>query len=249
MRLPDSEHLPYNACMNPCSTLYQLQKFDSELKLVEQRLTAIQKAISTDRRVQTAQQDLQTAAQELFKMELALRTAEENVKEVRIKIQTSEAKLYSGRISNPKELQDIQMEVAANKKRLSALEDDQLTAMFALEKAEETHQLRETNLTQTKADTMSDQASLRGEHSQLMKTRERLLSERQVITGSLEQAHLEIYDHLIKTKYGLAVTPIEDDTCVACGSTLRSDILQAARSPKEKEITFCPSCKRILYAG
>jgi len=235
------------AYMNPASSLYQLQILDTEIKRVETRLTAIQREINGDRRVQSAQEELQQAVQNLRKAQQNLRSIEEKVKEVRDKIQTSDAKLYSGRITNPKELQDLQMDVASNKKRLAAFEDEQLTAMILLEETETTHKLADQGIIQSKADALSDQATLRGEYSQLMKSRERLLSEREVIVGSISPELIRMYDQLIKNKSGSAVTPVEDDACVACGTALQSSTLQAARSPKE--ITFCPFCKRILFAG
>ena len=72
----------------------------------------------------------------VLKAQQALRTIEEQGKEMRIKLETGNAKLYGGRITNPKELQDIQLDVAASKKRLATLEDKQLAAMIALEEAE-----------------------------------------------------------------------------------------------------------------
>jgi predicted nucleic acid-binding Zn-ribbon protein len=139
------------------------------------------------------------------------------------------------------------MDVASNKKRLAAFEDEQFTAMIAVETAEKQQKSAEDHLKQTRADTLADQSSLRGEYSRLTKKRERLLSEREVIMGSIEPDHIEMYNDLIKSKSGIAVTAIDEDTCAACGSSLRSATLQAARSPKE--ITVCPFCKRILYAG
>lgn len=233
--------------MNPASSLYQLQILDTEIKRLETRLSAIQREINGDRRVQSAQDELQQAVQTMRKAQQSLRTIEEQVKEVRIKIQSSDSNLYSGRITNPKELQDLQMEIASNKKRLSTFEDEQLTAMIHLEEAEAAHQQAERDLSQSKADALSDQAALRGEYTRLMKSRERLLSERNVIIGSISNEFVILYDNLIKTKSGLAVTPVEDDACVACGTALQSSTLQAARSPKE--ITFCPFCKRVLFAG
>jgi predicted nucleic acid-binding Zn-ribbon protein len=245
--LPDYAQLPYNRSMNPASSLYQLQQTDTKLKSIDQRIAEIRKTISGDKRVLAAQQAIKKTVQQTLKAQQALRTIEEKAKEVRDKLETSNAKLYGGRITNPKELQDIQLDVAASKKRLAALEDKQLTAMIGLEEAETAQSAAENLLQQTEAQTLTDHASLNGELSQLTKTRDRLLSERDAISGSIEPSHLDIYDQLIKTKFGTAVIPLEDDTCTACGATIRSATLQAARSPKE--ITFCPTCKRIIFAG
>ena len=233
--------------MNPASSLFQLQQKDTKIKAAEDHIAAIKKTISGDKRILAAQQAIKKAAQQVLKAQQALRTIEEKAKAVRAKLDTSNAKLYGGRITNPKELQDIQLDVASSKKRLSVFEDEQLTAMIALEEAEATQAAAEQKLEQTEAQTLTDHASLNGELTQLTKTRDRLLSERNAIIGPIDPAHIVIYDKLIKTKYGTAVVPLEDDTCTACGATIRLATLQAARSPKE--ITFCPTCKRIIFAG
>lgn len=233
--------------MNPASSLYQLQQTDTKIKKADQRIAEIQKTINGDKRVLAAKQAVKQAAESSLKARQALRTAEEKTKAVRIKLETSNAKLYSGRITNPKELQDIQQNIASSKKRLAALEDNQLTAMIGLEEAQATHENAEHTLKQVEAQTLTEHASLNGELTQLNKNRKRLLSERSAILGPIAPAHVEIYTKLLKTKYGTAVSHIEDNMCAACGATIRSATLQAAKSPKE--ITFCPSCKRILFAG
>lgn len=233
--------------MNPASSLYQLQKIDSVIHKAKKRIAAIQQEINGDRRVQRAQQAEKAAVQTLMKTQQHLRGTEEKVKEMRIKIETSNGKLYGGRITNPKELQDIQLEIASCKKRMAQLEEEQLSAMIQLEEAESQKHLAEKNLQLATSDLLSEQAVLRGEHNKLTKTLQRLLSERDVIVGSIAQDYIDIYDELLKSKHGTAVAIVEDNACAACGSTLQSATLQAAKSPKE--ITFCPFCKRILYAG
>ena len=91
------------------------------------------------------------AAQQVLKAQQALRTIEEKAKAVRVKLETSNAKLYGGRITNPKELQDIQLDVASSKRRLSAFEDEQLTAMIALEEAEAAQAAAEQSLEQNRS--------------------------------------------------------------------------------------------------
>ncbi len=233
--------------MNPASSLYQLQQTDTQINAADQRIAEIKKTISGDKRILAAKQSIKRTSQQVLKAQQALRTIEEKAKEIRVKLETSNAKLYGGRITNPKELQDIQLDVAASKKRLTDLEDKQLTAMFELEEAEAAQSAAEKKLQQTEAQTLTDHASLNGELTQLNKTRDRLLSERNAIAGSIDAVHIAVYDNLITEKYGTAVVPLEDDTCTACGATIRSSTLQAARSPKE--ITFCPTCKRIIFAG
>ncbi len=90
-------------------------------------------------------------------------------------------------------------------------------------------------------------ASLRGEKSQLQKDIERLQAERAPIASQIHPEPMQIYDRLRRQKKGLAVAGIVDSCCTGCGSTLTQAEWQAARSPQQ--ITYCPFCGRLLYAG
>jgi predicted nucleic acid-binding Zn-ribbon protein len=56
-----------------------------------------------------------------------------------------------------------------------------------------------------------------------------------------------MYEQLRKLKRGVAVATVADNSCAACGSTLSSAQLHAAKSPNQ--LTRCESCGRILYGG
>jgi uncharacterized protein len=75
----------------------------------------------------------------------------------------------------------------------------------------------------------------------------RLGEERSAAVESIAPKELELYEKLRMEKRGVAVAMIEDKCCSACGSTLSSGQIQAARAPNS--ITPCPSCGRILYGG
>ena len=69
--------------------------------------------------VETAQTEWQAA-------KTSLRVAEAEAEAQKIKIEHTEASLYGGSVHNPKELQDLQRDVASLKKHLTTLEERQL---------------------------------------------------------------------------------------------------------------------------
>ena len=122
--------------MSQLSTLYRLQQIDSQLDQANNRLQEIQVALNEDAALKQAQQNHAAAEARLNDERQKLRRAEENVQEQKIKIELNESTLYGGKVHNPKELQDLQKEVAALKKYLGVLEDRQLEAMLVVEEAE-----------------------------------------------------------------------------------------------------------------
>jgi uncharacterized protein len=98
--------------MSQVPHLYQLQKMDTELEQISQRLNEISKIIQNDQTLQLAEKTLSQSRASLHRAHIELRSSEERVSEQRIKIETSESNLYGGKIKNPKELQDLQLEIA-----------------------------------------------------------------------------------------------------------------------------------------
>jgi|WetSurMetagenome_2_1015567.scaffolds.fasta_scaffold235828_1 uncharacterized protein len=233
--------------MNQSSQLYKLQKIDTELDQTTARLAELQQLLDANEILQQAEKKAELARSNLVKARRTLQECEEAVTAVRIKINTSESSLYGGKIRNPKELQDLQTEISALKRRLATLEDEQLEAMVSVEDAEKAQQHEIEELTRAKGIYSSQQASLLGEKSQLLKTEEKLKSFRGAALPSILPENLDLYERLRKQKRGVAVSGMDESTCTACGSSIRPAERQAARAPQS--MAFCSSCGRILYAG
>ncbi len=132
--------------MNQAFHLYRLQQVDIQIDQLEASLAEINRMLSGDEAIRQATQSVEKTEKALHQREQSLKETEFAVHEQQIKIGQSEASLYSGRIHNPKELQDIQKEIASLKKHLAVLEDQQLEAMLALEEAEAADKMARSTL-------------------------------------------------------------------------------------------------------
>jgi predicted nucleic acid-binding Zn-ribbon protein len=226
--------------------LYRLQGIDTQLDKARQRLQEIEKLLAEDEAIQQAKARLETAEADLSMKQKALRHAEDEVQAQRIKIEQTESTLYSGRVHNPKELQDMQNEAAALKRFRSVLEDRQLEAMIAAEEAGTAHQLSVSALEAAVAQSALKNQSLTEEQGSLQHEASRLETERQAAAGSILQDDLSLYGKLPQQRRAIAVARLSGSSCSACGSTLNSALLSAARSPNN--LTRCAGCGRILYA-
>ncbi|NLG73764.1 MAG: hypothetical protein GX495_17210 [Chloroflexi bacterium] len=233
--------------MSQVFKLYRLQQTDSQIDRARQRLKEIAIALAADEAVKQARATFATAEQELSAAQKALRRAEENLRDQNLKIEQSEATLYGGRVRNPKELQDLQNEVAALKRYRSVLEDRQLEEMIALEEAEARHLAAREELERVEADFAERNKALTSEQKNLENELARLNGERQATQASIPAEDLQLYEQLRRQRSGVAVARITDRACSACGTTLSASLLHAARSPSQ--ITRCDGCGRILYSG
>lgn len=227
--------------------LFRLQQLDSQIDSANARLNEIKAALSDDYELKQAEEHARQAAENLEAARKALNRAEWEVKSQRLKIEQNESTLYSGKVRNPKELQDLQMEVAALKRYLEKLEERQLEQMIAQEEAETQHEAASIELEKVRARSKLLNQNLLKEQESLLAEVARLQSERQATAASIPQDDLTLYNQLRQQRRGIAVARVVDTNCSACGSTLSSALLHAARSPNQ--LTRCDTCGRILYVA
>ena len=227
--------------------LFRLQQLDSQLDRARARLTEIETTLSQDEQLRQAQVEADQAAADLALARKALRQAEDNVVQQRIKIEQADAALYGGKVRNPKELQDLQNDTAALKRYRSVLEDRQLEAMMAEEDAVANSSAAIARLERVRSDTAERNALLLSEKTRLLQEINHTEEERQAASASIEASDLALYEKLRTQRRGIAVSKITNKACSACGSTINAALLDAARSPNQ--LSRCDVCGRILYLG
>lgn len=233
--------------MSAALGLYRLQQVDSQMDQAQLRLKVIRQTLENDAELRAATDKLGTAEEAFKKAESLLKQSEQDVEKQRLKIQQAEASLYGGLVHNPKELQDLQKDVASLKRHLETLEERELEAMLTAETAEKELQSANTSLETVKSKLGTQFQDLTQESKVLNKELEKLSSERNAVMRDLAGPTVNIYDQLRKQRRGVAVATISDGSCAACGTTLTASQQQSARSTSQ--LFYCPSCGRVLYAN
>jgi predicted nucleic acid-binding Zn-ribbon protein len=233
--------------MSASLSLYRLQQVDRQIDQAQTRLAAIRKILENDAELRGALSHLDAAKSEYQTAERELKQSEMNVQTQQIKIQQTDASLYGGNVHNPKELLDLQNDVAALKRHLSTLEERELEAMQRAETNETALKQATIDLELIQAKRGNEHRKLIDEQAGLSKDLERLSSERQATVSAMKSQILEMYENLRQQKRGVAVAEVSDNSCMACGTTLTTALQQNARSVVN--LVHCPSCGRILYAG
>jgi predicted nucleic acid-binding Zn-ribbon protein len=233
--------------MSAALGLYRLQQVDSQMDQAQMRLRAIRQILENDKELRAASDQLAAAAVKLKNAEGQLEQCELDVEKQRIKLQQTDASLYGGHVHNPKELQDLQKDVASLKRHLETLEERQLGAMDVAETAEKEMQKASAILESIKSSRGAQFRELTIENEAINKDLEKLSAERNAVMNDLASQAVTIYDQLRKQRRGLAVTIITDGSCAACGTTLTQSLQQNARSASQ--LYYCPTCGRILFAN
>ena len=227
--------------------LFQLQKIDLRFDQVTARSKKVADQISDNQKLSEAESAVTKIKIFLHQKNTELKQAEDSAQAKRIKIEQSESALYKGTNKSPKELHDLQLEVAALKRSLSAIEENQLNIMAEIEVITDQLQVAEQQYNTVFSDCESTNKVLFVELDGFKKELEILQAERVVALGQTSSDQIAIYEKLRLSKNHIAVTGVEDQCCSTCGSELTASDIQKART--STAISFCLSCGRILYAG
>lgn len=227
--------------------LFRLQQVDRQIDRARTQLETIRKTLENDAELKAALQGVQIAQTANHHAGHETKMAEAEVNVQKIKIEQAESSLYGGNVKNPKELQDLQKDIASLKKYLGTLEDRQLESMMKAETADNQLQNAKNELEKIQARLGSEHGKLIEEQSSLFKQLEKLTEEREAAIAPIDSSLLQIYEGLRQQKRGVAVIEVIDNACTACGTTVNASVQQNARS--QKQLVNCPSCGRIIFVN
>lgn len=233
--------------MSRISSLYRLQDIDTTLEVSRARIREIEDILENDTAVREAKQSLEKAEGVLAEARTARNQAEHAVENQREKIAQTEHKLYSGSVSNPKELEELQMESESLKRYLGTLEDRLLEAMLNYEDLEGKHDRRQGEYELVTAQRGMENKNLQQELEELSATIAKLTGEREAAQANVDENDLRRYEKARQKTGGSVVVLIQDASCTACGLAVPRSVLQSIS--QGSELVTCDQCGRILYAG
>ncbi len=232
--------------MNPALQLYQLQELELEARSAGRRLQAIAAALADDAGMQAAQDRCQAARDALKPLRARLRDLELETAGNEEKIRNTGQQLYSGAVKSPREMQDMQLEVAALTRRNSDLETWMLETMLAVEEAD-------GQLTEAES-ALAEVVDRRGdEHRELLQEQETLKTSLPQLEARRQEALAQIAQDLQKQylalkprKGGQPVARMEGNSCALCGV---AQTLTAEREVRHgRKLVTCANCGRILVS-
>ncbi|NIM94352.1 MAG: hypothetical protein GTO18_11680 [Anaerolineales bacterium] len=233
--------------MSSAHSFYRLQEVDLALDRHHARLNEIKDILEDSEELLKAQRRKDEAEETLHEKQYAQKQAEHAVGSQENKIDHTEKSLYGGAITNPKELQDLQMEAESLRRYLSVLEDRLLDAMFELEQAESEFENARTALGVVEENRKAEHKELIQEQEKILNDIARLEGDHEAALASITPDDLELYETLREKYGGLVVSLLEGGNCSLCGLSLPASTRQQIKSGTK--IIQCSQCNRVLYAG
>lgn len=228
-------------------SLYRLQLLDAELDATRKRWRELEGAIANNPAVNHTRTEYARAQKAALAAASALKSLELDAKSLDAKIKDDEDRLYAGKIRNPKEMLDIERDLAQLKRRHAELDEQMLAAMETQDDARATEKNCEAALRQSIKKWEEDNTAGKQEMTDLQKKAQADLERRAAAVASITKPDIDLYAALRAKKNGVAVAIIKNGACSACGEQPSSQQLQQARTGAG--VVQCATCGRILYGA
>jgi predicted nucleic acid-binding Zn-ribbon protein len=223
--------------------LYRLQILDREADAKRVSLAQVEIDLDDTDALERASTRLAQATERANKCVGAQTSLELELQGLVDRIARDEKRLYSGAIKNPKELQELQQEVASLRRRESRLEDSLLAAMIETDEAQASRDEAGDLLERERADHKARTADLQSQRTTLTQRLADLGAERANLLPEILKEDLGAYESLRRRKGGLAVAPVRSNACTACGVTVSVNRRWHLR---EGDLVTCSNCERII---
>lgn len=226
-------------------TLYELQQIDIQIAAAKRSKAALDDGSTLKAQVAALETRLRELNEALRKLEADLQDCELSLKTVESKKQNYERRLYAGEVTNPKELEGMEKEIAMLGRNKDKLETRGLELMDAVQEQREKVSAAEAELTARRADLAAIVSEYNKRSEELSRQIAGLDVERAAKAKAVDAASLRRYDNVRVHSGGVAVGKVEDGRCGACHVAL---LPFTQRQVKEGgEAVVCESCGRFLY--
>jgi len=175
----------------------------------------------------------------------AQKEAEWALDELDRRMRMQEQRLYSGVVTNPKELYALQQEVQHLRAQQNRQEEMALEVIFATESLQEIANSKTEALRQAEEKWAEINAAGLIRRDQLDVKRQELQANRVQFVSNIDADLLKRYEALKRTKQGRAVSKVDQNSCQWCRVILTPSELQRVRV--STDLQMCSNCGRILY--
>ncbi|MFP5299529.1 MAG: zinc ribbon domain-containing protein [Actinomycetota bacterium] len=227
--------------------LLDLQAEDTAIQRLTERRAALpesEELARTKDRLAEVESDIAIASKQDEALTSQHRKLEGEIDLMDGKIAKDEQRVFSGAISNPKELSALQANIEQEKRQKSTLEDELLEVMEQKEGVTETLtrlNAQRDELAAKVAELETKVAMLTGDIDADLGLHETM---REKIAPEIPADLLALYEKLREQKGGVGAAAINAGTCEGCHTKLPAAEWEHVRS--ERGLQRCENCRRIL---
>jgi hypothetical protein len=242
-----SSRMAMNVAASDLQRLLDLQAEDSAIKRLEDQRSSLpeaQRLAEINETLAELGSDIEIAAKQAEEVHRDQHRLEGEIELAEAKISREEQRMFSGGVSNPKELSALQAEVEMLKRKKGQIEDQLLEVMVSAEQATATlDRLRgEQQTAAAEAETLSAQVSATTAEIDARLADHR--ATRDAIATEIPEGVMKLYEALRAAKGGVGAAALEGGACQGCHTKLPNK--EVERLKAEGGLQRCDNCRRIL---
>ena len=231
--------------MNRLDALWQLQQIDVEMVAAHQQFRLAQSQLGESQEYIAARQAAQETENQLRALQAHLRASELELDGLDAKIKDVQGRLYDGRVTNPKELASLQLDLQYLSRNRDRLEDAVLQAMTEVEELRAAAQSARSRHEHIEQEWSAGQKQLAASSQELMARLKELQAGRAEIIGLIPREDMLAYDEVRRRKSNQPLSILQGDHCVTCHVTL--PLAKQHLVKRKTDLVYCEGCGRILY--
>ena len=230
--------------MNPARFLLDLQTADVIFVQKIRDFKQLRKEIGNRGGLPEMQEAEEDERANAVSAKLRLARLESNIVDYEDSMKSANERLYSGSITNEREVQALKTEHDSAKQKFDEAKQEAVNYQRASEEA----QIRLEEISQKVKDIEENWGSqldkLKKDRKEILQEITELTEERREISSKIAPEFLNRYLTLIKITKGMAVVKIHRSTCQGCN--VRLPIGEISKAKSLTTLTFCSNCGRIL---
>ena len=233
--------------MTSVKLLFSLQEFDLQLDVLDVRITEVELELNARAAVGEVENSLGQQVALLGEVQDAHKTQQIEAEDLKERSTLLEAQLYSGEITNPRDLSSLELETGNVKAQIDQKEIGLLELAVRADDLRRSVGELEDQLETSRAEWEVRRSELTTQAESLTAEKDELNNRRNEFASSIDQSEMGHYEHLRQSKGGTAVAKVERGLCQACRLSLPTQHLQRVKSGKQTVLGS--SCGRMLLLG
>jgi predicted nucleic acid-binding Zn-ribbon protein len=235
--------------MSLWESLLAVQALDTRADQLTHRFESLperQRLVEIGEQVDGIDRQLATVDQRRGELSRSQQRLEDEVASLTERANQAEKQLYSGSVSNPRELQALQDDIASIKRRIRQIEDDELEIMELSEPVDARRAELTAQREKLDADAQSITAVLAEAESAIDAERAEVQRDREAAAEDVPSELWPEYDKLRSQLGGVAIARLVGTTCQGCHLALSAVEVDRIRKLSPDEPVHCEECGRLL---
>ena len=230
--------------MSTARSLLDLQETDQKLALCRRAYRQIVAELESEGGVPDLKSQLERAKVRQLELKVEAARNESEAASLRDKVKQLGERLYSGAITNVRELTAIETEHNTARRELARVDESIAPSKLAAEEAEQAHTRLTDELAEREKSWTARRKELLKERSRIGSDYKKIGAQRESATTGIPAPDLETYNALLPRMNGVAVVRVDRGVCQGC--RVKLPIGEISRMQSAVGLVNCSSCGRIL---